>query len=46
MSSTFTKKIKIQLQQKKNKDIYKVTSIDNAALSYNNKVVYHKIKET
>ena len=46
MSSTFAKKSKVQLQQKKNKNIYKVTSVDDAALSYNNRVVDHKTEDT
>ena len=46
MSPTFAKKSKVQLQQKKNRDIYKVTSVDNTALSYNNKVVDHEMKDT
>ena len=46
MSPTFAKKSKVQLQQKENKNIYKVTFIDNAALSYNNRVVNHKIEDT
>ena len=46
MSSMFAKKIKIQLQQKKSRDIYKVTFINNTALSYNKEVVNHKIEDT
>ena len=46
ISPTFAKKSKVQLQQKKNRDIYKVTSVDNTALSYNNRVVDHKMKDT
>ena len=46
MSLIFTKKIKIQLQQKKSRDIYKVTSVDDTALSYNKEVVDHKMKDT
>ena len=46
MSSTFAKKSKVQLQQKKNQNIYKVTSVDDTALNYNNRVVNHKIKDT
>ena len=42
----FTKKIKIPLQQKKDKDIYKVTSINNMTLSYNKEVINHKMKDT
>ena len=46
ISSTFVKKSKVQLQQKKNRDIYKVTSVDDTALSYNNRVVNHKTEDT
>ena len=46
MSSMFTKKIKISLQQKKGRDTYEVTSVDDKALSYNKRVVNHKIKDT
>ena len=46
MSLTFVKKSKVQLQQKKNQDIYEVTSVDDTALSYNNRVVDHEIKDT
>ena len=46
VSLIFTKKINIQLQQKKNRDIYKVTSVDNTALSYNKEVVDHKTEDT
>ena len=46
MSFIFTKQAKIQLQQKKNKNIYKVTSVDNTALSYNQRVVNLKIEDT
>ena len=46
MSSIFIKKIKILLQQKKNRDTYKVTFIDDTALSYNKGVVDYKIKDT
>ena len=46
MSLIFTKKVKIPLQQKKGRDIYKVTSVDDTALSYNKGVVDHKIKDT
>ena len=46
MLLTFAKKSKIQLQQKKNRDTYKVTSIDNTALSYNNRVVDYKTEDT
>ena len=46
MSFTFAKKAKIQLQQKKNRDIYKVTFIDDIALSHNNRVVNHEMKDT
>ena len=46
MSSMFTKKVKIPLQQKKGRDIYEVTSVDNKALSYNKEVVDHKTEDT
>ena len=46
MSLTFVKKSKVQLQQMKNQNIYKVTSVDDTALSYNNRVVDHKMKDT
>ena len=46
MSSIFVKKINIQLQQKKDRDIYKVTSVDNTVLSYNEEVVNHKTEDT
>ena len=46
MSFTFVKKSKIQLQWKKNRDIYKVTSVDNTALNYNNEVIDHNLKDT
>ena len=46
MSFTFAKKSKIQLQQKKNQNIYKVTSVDDAALSYNNEVVNYETEDT
>ena len=46
MSSMFTKKVKILLQQKKGRDTYKVTSIDDKALSYNKRVVDYEIKDT
>ena len=46
MSSIFTKWIKIQLQQKKSKNIYKVTSVDNAALSYNQRVIDYETEDT
>ena len=46
ISSMFTKKVKILLQQKKSRDIYKVTSVDNTALSYNKEVVNQEIKDT
>ena len=46
MSSIFTKKIKVPLQQKKDRDTYKITSVDNKALSYNKRVVNHKMKDT
>ena len=46
MSLTFARKARIQLQQRKNRDIYKVTFIDNTALSYNNAVVDHETEDT
>ena len=46
MLSIFTKKIKILLQQKKSKDTYKITSVDNTALSYNKEVVNHETEDT
>ena len=46
MSSIFAKKVKIPLQQKKGRDIYKVTSVNNETLSYNKEVVDHKIEDT
>ena len=46
MSLIFTKKVKILLQLKKGRDIYKVTSIDDTALSYNKGVVNHEMKDT
>ena len=39
MSLMFTKKVKIPLQQKKSRNIYKVTSVDDMTLSYNKEVV-------
>ena len=42
----FTKWIKIQLQQKKRRDTYKVTFIDDTALSYNQRVVDYKTEDT
>ena len=39
MSFIFIKKTNIQLQQKRSRDIYKVTFIDDTALSYNKEVV-------
>ena len=46
MSSMFAKKIKIPLQQKKGRDTYKVTSVDDKALSYNKRVVDHETEDT
>ena len=46
MSSMFTKKAKIPLQQKKSRDTYKVTSVDDKTLSYNKKVVDHETEDT
>ena len=45
-SLIFTKWIKIQLQKKKNRDTYKVTFIDNTALSYNQRVVDYETEDT
>ena len=42
----FTKKVKILLQQKKDRDTYEVTSVDDKTLSYNKKVVDHKTEDT
>ena len=42
----FTKKIKILLQQKKDRDTYEITFIDDKALSYNKEVVDHKTEDT
>ena len=46
ISSIFTKKVKISLQQKKSRDTYEVTFIDDTALSYNKGVVDHKTEDT
>ena len=46
MSLIFIKKTEILLQQKKSRDTYKVTFVDNTALSYNKEVVDYKIKDT
>ena len=46
VSSMFIKKIKILLQQKKGRDIYKITSVDNKALNYNKRVVDHETEDT
>ena len=46
MSLIFTKKVNIQLQQKKGRDTYKVTFIDDTALSYNQEVINHKTEDT
>ena len=46
VSLMFAKKVKISLQQKKGRDTYKVTSIDNKALNYNKGVVDHKTEDT
>ena len=46
MSSIFAKKAKILLQQKKRRDTYKVTSVDNTALSYNKEVVNQETEDT
>ena len=42
----FIKKVKISLQQKKGRDTYKITFIDNKALNYNKRVVNYKIEDT
>ena len=44
--SMFVKKINIQLQQKKDRDIYKITSVDNTALNYNKEVIDHETEDT
>ena len=46
MSSMFTKKVKILLQQKRSRDTYEVTFIDDKALSYNKRVVDHETEDT
>ena len=46
MSSIFTKKVKISLQQKKSRDTYEVTSVDDTALSYNKGVVNQETEDT
>ena len=46
MSLIFVKQAKIQLQQKKSRDVYKVTSVDDTALSYNQEVVNHETEDT
>ena len=46
MSFMFTKKVKILLQQKKGRDIYKVTSVDDKTLSNNKRVVDQKTEDT
>ena len=46
VSSMFIKKIKILLQQKKGRDIYKITFIDDKTLSYNKRVIDHKTEDT
>ena len=46
MSSMFTKRVNIHLQQKKSREIYKVTSVDKTALSYNKEVVDYKTEDT
>ena len=43
MSLTFTKKVKISLQDKS--DVYKVTAVDDKLLFYNNRMIDCKIKE-
>ena len=39
----FIKKVRISLQRKS--IVYKVTAVDNKLLSYNNKMIDHKIEE-
>ena len=46
MSLIFAKKVKILLQQKKSRDTYEVTSVDDIALSYNEEVVNHETEDT
>ena len=46
VSPIFAKKVKILLQQRKDRDIYEVTSVDDKALSYNKEVIDHEIKDT
>ena len=46
MSPMFAKKAKIPLQQMKGRDTYKVTSVDDKALSYNKRVVDHETEDT
>ena len=46
MSLMFAKKTKILLQQKKGRDTYKITSVDDKALSYNKRVVDYEMKDT
>ena len=43
ISLIFTKKVKIPLQKKSN--VYEVTVIDNELLSYNKRIIDHKIEE-
>ena len=43
MSPAFVKRARISLQKKS--DIYKVTSVNNKLLSYNNKMINHKTEE-
>ena len=46
MSSIFAKQTKIQLQQKKSRDIYEITAVDDIVLNYNQEVVDYEIKDT
>ena len=46
MSPMFAKKAQIPLQQKKARDTYEVTSVDDKALSYNKRVVDHETENT
>ena len=46
MSPTFARKAEIMLQQKRKQNTYEVTAVDNRALSYNNRVINHEIKDT
>ena len=46
MSFMFIKKIKILLQQKKGRDTYEITSVNNKTLSYNKRVIDHETEDT